>query len=138
MSISYAERRHALPVQVGSHEVTIATCEPFDVGWVPEIEAHTRKTVRLVLASPAELQRYTTEFLRALGARAAIKSGETAASASFEQFVELGRSNRPLDANDQGVVQVVDWLWQYVRPARERHPPEPRRDLGAIRFASTA
>ncbi|MBP6776981.1 MAG: type II/IV secretion system protein, partial [Piscinibacter sp.] len=115
MSINYAERRHALPIQVGTHEVTIATCEPFDIGWVAEIEGHTRKTVRLVVASPAELQRYTTEFYTlSRSVRAAIKSGETAATASFEQLVELGRSNRPLDANDQGVVQVVDWLWQYA------------------------
>ncbi|HRI17484.1 MAG TPA: ATPase, T2SS/T4P/T4SS family [Burkholderiaceae bacterium] len=136
MSISYAERRHALPVQVGTHEVTIATCEPFDVAWVPEIAAHTRKSVRLVLANPVELQRYTTEFYTlARSVRAAIKSGETAATASFEQLVELGRSNRPLDANDQGVVQVVDWLWQYAfdQRASDIHL-EPRRELGAIRF----
>ena len=136
MSINYAERRHALPIQVGTHEVTIATCEPFDTGWVPEIEGHTRKTVRLVVASPAELQRYTTEFYTlSRSVRAAIKSGETAATASFEQLVELGRSNRPLDANDQGVVQVVDWLWQYAfdQRASDIHL-EPRRELGAIRF----
>ena len=136
MSITYAERRHALPVQVGTHEVTIATCEPFDIAWVPEIEAHTRKAVRLVLASPLELQRYTTEFYTlARSVRAAIKSGETAATASFEQLVELGRSNKPLDANDQGVVQVVDWLWQYAfdQRASDIHL-EPRRDLAAIRF----
>jgi general secretion pathway protein E len=136
MSITYAERRHALPVQVGAHEVTIATCEPFDTAWLPEIEAHTRKTVRLVLASPAELQRFTTEFYTlARSVRAAIKSGENAATSSFEQLVELGRSNKPLDANDQGVVQVVDWLWQYAfdQRASDIHL-EPRRDLGAIRF----
>jgi general secretion pathway protein E len=136
MSITYAEHRHALPVQVGPHEITIATCEPFDVGWVSEIEAHTRKTVRLVLASPLELQRYTTEFYTlARSVRAAAKSGETAATSSFEQLVELGRSNKPLDANDQGVVQVVDWLWQYAfdQRASDIHL-EPRRELGAIRF----
>ncbi len=136
MSITYAERRHALPVQLGTHEVTIATCEPFDVAWVPEIEAYTRKTVQLVLASPLELQRYTTEFYTlARSVRAAIKSGEAAAASTFEQLVELGRSNKPLDANDQGVVQVVDWLWQYAfdQRASDIHL-EPRRDMGAIRF----
>ena len=136
MSITYAERRHALPVTVGTHEVTVATCEPFDTAWVPEIEAHTRKTVRLVLVSPVELQRYTTEFYTlARSVRAAIKSGENVAAASFEQLVELGRSTKPLDANDQGVVQVVDWLWQYAfdQRASDIHL-EPRRDLAAIRF----
>ena len=136
MSINYAERRLALPLSVGLHEVTIATCEPLDVGWVAEIEAHTRKTVKLVLVSPPEIVRYTTEFYTlSRSVRAAIKSGETSALASFEQLVELGRSNKQLDANDQGVVQVVDWLWQYAfdQRASDIHL-EPRRDLCAIRF----
>jgi general secretion pathway protein E len=76
MSINYAERRHALPIQVGLHEVSIATCEPFDIGWVAEIESHTRKTVRLLLASPQEIARYTTEFYTlSRSVRAAAKSG---------------------------------------------------------------
>ncbi|TMH12443.1 MAG: type II/IV secretion system protein [Betaproteobacteria bacterium] len=136
MSISYAERRRALPLQVGAHDITVATCEPFDTAWIGEIESHTRKTLKLVLASPLELQRYTTEFYTlSRSVRAAIKSGETSAIASFEQLVELGRSNRQLDANDQGVVQVVDWLWQYAfdQRASDIHL-EPRRELSAIRF----
>lgn len=136
MSISYAERRRALPVGVGASEVTIATCEPFDIDWLPEIAAHTRRPVRLVVASPAEIARFTTEFYTlSKSVRAAQKSGEAAGTASFEQLVELGRSNRPLDANDQGIVQVVDWLWQYAfdQRASDIHL-EPRRELGAIRF----
>ncbi len=136
MSISYAERRRALPIGVGLREVTIATCEPLDIGWVAEIEAHTHKPVKLVVVSPVELQKYTTEFYTlSRSVRAAIKSGETSAIASFEQLVELGRSNKQLDANDQGVVQVVDWLWQYAfdQRASDIHL-EPRRELGAIRF----
>ena len=49
--------------------------------------------------------------------------------------MELGKSNKQLDAaNDQGVVQVVDWLWQYRfdQRASDIHL-EPRRD-GLIRF----
>jgi len=136
MSISYAERRRALPLQVGAHEVTIGTCEPFDNAWVAEIEGHTRKGIKLVLVSPLELQKYTTEFYTlSRSVRAAIKTGEASAAASFEQLVELGRSNKQLDANDQGVVQVVDWLWQYAfdQRASDIHL-EPRRELSAIRF----
>jgi general secretion pathway protein E len=49
--------------------------------------------------------------------------------------VELGKSNKQLDANDQGVVQVVDWLWQYAfdQRASDIHL-EPRREQGVIRF----
>ncbi|MBL8328459.1 MAG: type II/IV secretion system protein [Rubrivivax sp.] len=136
MSIQYAERRFALPVQWTATEVVIATAEPFDAGWVAEIEAHTRKAVRLLLANPVDVKRYTTEFYSiSRSVRAAQKSGESSASANFEQLVELGRSNRQLDANDQGVVQVVDWLWQYAfdQRASDIHL-EPRREMGAIRF----
>ena len=136
MSITYAEAHRVLPVQFALNEITVATCEPFDTEWVAEIEAHARKTVRLVVASPLELQRYTTEFFTlAKSVRAAQKQGETGAIASFEQLVELGKAKGTLDANDQGVVQVVDWLWQYAfdQRASDIHL-EPRREMGAIRF----
>ncbi|CAN5489724.1 GspE/PulE family protein [soil metagenome] len=136
MSITYAERRRALPLQMTAIEVTIATCEPLDIAWVGEIEAHTRKPIKLVMVSPPELARYTTEFYSlSRSVRNAIKKGETAAIASFEQLVELGRSNKQLDANDQGVVQVVDWLWQYAfdQRASDIHL-EPRRERSVIRF----
>ncbi len=136
MSITYAERRGALPLTVDLAEVTIATCEPFDRSWVPEIEAHTRKTVKLLVASPLELARYTTEFYTlSRSVRNAIKTGEVSALASFEQLVELGKTTKQLDANDQGVVQVVDWLWQYAfdQRASDIHL-EPRRERSVIRF----
>jgi len=136
MSINYAERRRALPLQVGLNEIVVATSEPYDVAWVPEIEAHTRKAIRLVVANPLDLAKFTTEFYTlSRSVRNAVKTGEMAASASFEQLVELGRSNKQLDANDQGVVQVVDWLWQYAfdQRASDIHL-EPRRDLAVIRF----
>jgi general secretion pathway protein E len=116
--------------------VVVATAEPYDVGWVPEIEAHTRRSVKLVVSNPDELRRYTTEFYAlARNVRAAQKGSEVATAASFEQLVELGQTNKALDANDQGVVQVVDWLWQYAfdQRASDIHL-EPRREIGAIRF----
>ncbi len=136
MSVHYAESRRALPVVVSATEVTIATAEPFDTGWVAEIEAHLRRPVRLVVANPEDIRRFTTEFYAlARSVRAAQKNGEVSPAASFEQLVELGRTQKPLDANDQGVVQVVDWLWQYAfdQRASDIHL-EPRRDLGVIRF----
>ncbi|HSW09071.1 GspE/PulE family protein [Aquabacterium sp.] len=136
MSVQYAELRKVLPVIVGAAEVTVATSEPFDTGWIAEIESHSRKRVKLVLANPEDIARYTTEFYSlAKSVRAAQKTGETSSVSSFEQLVELGKSNKQLDANDQGVVQVVDWLWQYAfdQRASDIHL-EPRRDMGAIRF----
>ena len=136
MPVQYAELRRALPVKVATTEVTIATAEPFDIGWVTEIENHLRRPVKLVVASPDEVRRYTTEFYAlSRSVRAAQKTGEVSSTASFEQLVELGKAKGQLDANDQGVVQVVDWLWQYAfdQRASDIHL-EPRRDMGAIRF----
>ncbi len=136
MSLQYAELRKVLPVTVGPESVTVATSEPFDVAWAAEIESHTRRRVKLVLANPDDIARYTTEFYAlARSVRQAQKTGETTATASFEQLVELGKTAKQLDANDQGVVQVVDWLWQYAfdQRASDIHL-EPRREMGAIRF----
>jgi general secretion pathway protein E len=138
MSIAYAERNSALPVNITPTELIIATCEPFDTHWVPEIERTARRTVSLVVASPSELTKYTTEFYAlARSVKAAVKAGGGVAPtvSSFEQLVELGKTNRQLDANDQGVIQVVDWLWQYAfdQRASDIHL-EPRREIGAIRF----
>ncbi|MFZ4285181.1 GspE/PulE family protein [Variovorax sp. HJSM1_2] len=135
MSAVYAERHKVLPVQVTNTEVVVATCEPFLTDWISEVERQSRRTVRRVVASPLEIHRYTAEFYAlAKSVKAAQKTGG-ASSASFEQLVELGRTSKQLDANDQGVVQVVDWLWQYAfnQRASDIHL-EPRREQGVIRF----
>ncbi len=136
MSASYAERHKVLPVQVSPQEVVVATAEPFIDDWVAEVERQARRKVRRVLASPLDLKRYTGEFFAlAKSVRAAEKAGGAASAASFEQLVELGNSSKQLDANDQGVVRVVDWLWQYAfdQRASDIHM-EPRREQGVIRF----
>ncbi len=136
MSAAYAERHKVLPVQVTATEVTVATAEPFVSDWVAEVERQARRKVRRVVSNPQEIHRYTAEFFAlAKSVRAAQKTGGAASGSSFEQLVELGRSNRALDANDQGVVRVVDWLWQYAfdQRASDIHL-EPRREQGVIRF----
>ena len=136
MSAAYAERHKVLPVQVTPGEVVVATAEPFVTDWIAEVERQSRRTVRRVVANPADIQRYTAEFFAlAKSVRAAQKAGGNTGGASFEQLVELGKSNKLLDANDQGVVQVVDWLWQYAfdQRASDIHL-EPRREQGMIRF----
>ena len=136
MSAAYAERHRVLPVQVTATEVVVATSEPFITDWVAEVERQSRRSVRRVLASPGEIARFTVEFFAlAKSVRSAMKSGGNSGGASFEQLVELGKTNKQLDANDQGVVQVVDWLWQYAfdQRASDIHL-EPRREQGVIRF----
>jgi general secretion pathway protein E len=136
MSAGYAERHKVLPVQVTGSEVVVATAEPFVTDWVEEVERQAKRSVRRVVANPQDIHRFTAEFFAlAKSVRSAQKSGGNAGGASFEQLVELGKSNKQLDANDQGVVQVVDWLWQYAfdQRASDIHL-EPRREQGVIRF----
>ena len=137
MSASYAERHKVLPVQVTPAEVVVATSEPFIDDWVAEVERQSRRQVRRVVANPLDIKRYTAEFFAlARSVRVAQKQGGgSAGAASFEQLVELGRTGRQLDANDQCVIQVVDWLWQYAfdQRASDIHL-EPRREQGVIRF----
>src|SRR5688572_17887393 len=135
MSAAYAERHKVLPVQVTPSEVVVATSEPFVADWVDEVERQAKRSVRRVVCNPQDIHRYTAEFFAlAKSVRAAQKAGGSA-GASFEQLVELGKNNKQLDANDQGVVQVVDWLWQYAfdQRASDIHL-EPRREQGVIRF----
>jgi general secretion pathway protein E len=136
MSATYAERHGILPVQVLPSQVVIATSQPFITDWVDEVERQAKRSVRIVIASPGDIHKFTAEFFSlAKSVRNATKAGGNSGGASFEQLVELGKTNKQLDANDQGVVQVVDWLWQYAfdQRASDIHL-EPRREQGVIRF----
>ncbi len=137
MSANFAERHKILPVQVTGSEVVVATSQPFAADWVREVERQTRKGVRLVVSNPEDIAKYTTEFFTlARSVRAAIRTGAGSQGAvNFEQLVELGKGNKNLDANDQGVIQLVDWLWQYAfdQRASDIHL-EPRREQAVVRF----
>ena len=136
MSGTYASRHRILPLEVNPGEVVIATAQPFDTAWVDEISRTLRRDVRLVLSNPIEVQRYLAEFFSlARTIRSAQKSGGASVQSNFEQLVELGRSGKNFDANDQHIVTIVDWLWQYAfeQRASDIHM-EPRRDLGVVRF----
>ncbi len=137
MSSAYAARFGILPVQVTTREVVIATAEPYIKEWVEELKPILRKDIRRVMANPDDIGRYLVEFFNlAKSVKKAAARGETTAGlSSFEQLVELGKGNRQFDANDQHIVHIVDWLWQYAfdQRASDIHI-EPRRDLGIVRF----
>jgi general secretion pathway protein E len=137
MSIAYAERYRILPVAVSKGELTVATSEPFVRAWADELESILHLKVKLVFANPQDIRRYIGEFFTL--ARSIKKAGETQRSdnsftRNFEQLVELGKHGQ-LDANDQHVVHIVDWLWQYAfeQRASDIHV-EPRREAGVVRF----
>ncbi|MCK9388858.1 MAG: GspE/PulE family protein [Sulfuritalea sp.] len=137
MSNSYATRFRILPVEVKPHEVVIATAEPFQKAWEAEMQPILRKDIRRVISNPDDITRYQVEFYNlAKSIKGAMGRGDVAGGASnFEQLVELGKGNKQFDANDQHIVTIVDWLWQYAfeQRASDIHV-EPRRDLGIVRF----
>jgi general secretion pathway protein E len=138
MSSAYATRFGVLPVQVTSREVVVATMEPYLREWEKEMAPILKKDIRRVIANPVDIERFLIEFysLARSVKKAAQNSGQQSGQlSSFEQLVELGRTNKQYDANDQHIVNITDWLWQYAfeQRASDIHV-EPRRDLGIVRF----
>ncbi len=137
MSSQYATRFKILPVEARSSEVVIATSEPFVEDWVGELTPLLKRDIRKVIANPTDINRFIVEFFTvAKSIKDAQKnSGVSNNVNNFEQLVELGKAGKNFDANDQHVVQIVDWLWQYAfeQRASDIHL-EPRREQGVVRF----
>lgn len=136
MSNQYATRFRILPIEVRANEVVIATAEPFITSWVDELTQLLRKDIKRVVVNPLDISRYIVEFFSlAKSVKGAHKSGNSGTQNNFEQLVELGKAGKNFDANDQHIVTIVDWLWQYAfdQRASDIHL-EPKRELGVVRF----
>ena len=137
MSSAYAERFHILPVAINTREVTIATCEPFVRDWEEQIRQGLHLEIKRVIANPVEIRSYLVEFYNlAKSVKGATQKDMGAMSqiANFEQLVQLGKTGK-LDANDQHIVHICDWLFNYAfeERASDIHL-EPRRDVSNVRF----
>src|SRR5437016_1429199 len=137
MSSAYATRFRILPVGVSAKETVVATAEPHVREWEAELSRIIKREIRRVIANPLDIERYQVEFYNLAKSIKGAGKHTTGASglSNFEQLVELGKENKTLDANDQHVVHIVDWLWQYAfeQRASDIHI-EPRRDAGMVRF----
>ena len=138
MSATYATRYNILPVELTPTELVIATAEPFDIEWEPEISRITRRQIKLVVANPLEISQYISQFFslaKSIKDAQKDEGHDIALRNNFEQLVEMGKTNRQVDANDQHIINIVDWLWQYAfeQRASDIHL-EPKRDFAAIRF----
>ncbi len=105
--------------------------------WADELEQILRLRIKLVFANPQDIRRFLGEFFnlaRSMKKAQETSKGDVSLARNFEQLVELGKHGQ-LDANDQHVVHIVDWLWQYAfeQRASDIHI-EPRRDVGVVRF----
>jgi len=138
ISYAYASNRGIMPLRVDRDNVVIATSDPFDDEWVDELGQLLRKNVQRVLVNPVDRRRYTDEFYNlSRSLKKATRRGEEDGVKLFqnlEKLVELGRTGK-LDAENQHIVHIVDWLLQYAfeQRASDIHL-EPRRDEGYVRF----
>ena len=135
MSFAYAQRYGILCVKVNATELVVATAEPFDRSWIESLEQTSKKIVRPVIARPQEIEKYRLEFYSlAKSVFGAGSANSGAGMADFEQLLEVGGLKDP-DAQDQHIVNIVDWLLQYAfeQRASDIHL-EPRRDKGKVRF----
>ena len=138
MPYAYAARFSALPLAVSKTEITVGTSEPLLRGWERELEHVQGRKLKRVFVNPEDLSRFLVEFYSISKSvfGAGRDAGATGAGKlqSLEQMLELGRSGQ-LDANDQHVVSIVDWLLQYAfdQRASDIHI-EPRREHANIRF----
>lgn len=138
MSASYAARFNILPVEMTGSTLVVATADPANVEWEAEIAKVSRRKIELVLANPLDIAQYISQFFSlAKSIRDANRhtGQDLAMRNNFEQLVELGKSNKQFDANDQHIVNIVDWLWGYAfeQRASDIHL-EPKREFAVIRF----
>ena len=138
MSAVYAARFNILPLEMSATTLTVATSDPFATEWEGEIAKVSRRRIELVLANPLDIAQYISQFFSlAKSIRDASKTNaqDTALRSNFEQLVELGKANKQFDANDQHIVNIVDWLWGYAfeQRASDIHL-EPKREFAVIRF----
>ncbi len=137
ISNAYATRFRILPLSVSDSDAVFATSEPFITEWISELSKILRVNITRVVANPRDIDNYLVEFYNlARSVEGASKQhGATLSDiTNFEQLVQLGQSGN-LDANDQHVVRLVDWLLQYAfeQRASDLHV-EPRREFANVRF----
>lgn len=136
MSFAFAKRHDLLCVKISSEELTVAVGQPYLRGWEDQLRQVTQRQIVRVLAAPSDIERYRVEFYSLARSISGAAGGAARPSgvANFEQLLELGNLKDP-EANDQHIVNIVDWLLQYAfdQRASDIHI-EPRREVARMRF----
>lgn len=134
MSFAFAKRHGLLPVAVNAQTITVASAQPFDRRWVADIEHINRRDVKVVMAKNSDIQRFQVEFFTLAASVSGASELHKKQSSNLEALVELGKKGSS-DANDEHIVNIVDWLFQYAfeQRASDIHI-EPRRDIAKVRF----
>ena len=137
MSYAYASRFEILAVKVDPDEVVIAVTDPFNTVWKNELDHILAQPIRLVLANTEKLKSYLLEFYsisKAMDSAGSSQAEMPKNIQNLEQLIELGNLGS-VEADDQHIVSIVDWLLQYAfdQRASDIHI-EPRREQGNVRF----
>lgn len=137
MSFSYAKNFNILPLEVTHDTVYVATAQPFQLEWQAEIERISGKRIELVLANPDDLTHFLVEFYsvsKSVTQAEYQSDDEMMGIQNLEQLIEMGRAGN-LDADNNHIVRIVDWLLQYAfeQRASDIHL-EPRREQANVRF----
>ncbi len=137
MSHEFAKRHGLLALEVKDDEVIIASAEPSVSSWEATIsQSQPGKVVTRVISNPAMIRQYTTEFYtmaRSVSQANALGLNNNSLS-NLEQMLELGQLET-MEANDEHVINIVDWLlgYAFTQRASDIHL-EPRRVKGRVRF----
>ena len=137
MAQAFAERNKILAIHADDTEVVIATADPVNTSWESGLRQITSRQIKKVVANPADINRFLGEFYnlsQSVQAATGKSTNDKGNIQNLEQLLELGKADKP-DANDQYIVNIVDWLLQYAfdQRASDIHI-EPRRDKANIRF----
>ena len=138
VSQAYATKHKILPIAVSGNSVTFAVADPADKSWVEELQRILKLDVVRIHANPLDIQRLLYEFY---GVNRSVKHAQKQHKnrsidpiLNLEQLVKLGTKG-DLTADDQHIVNIVDWLLQYAfeQRASDIHL-EPKREESAVRF----
>jgi len=138
ISQAYARQHQILPLMVNDEEIVIAVADPKNTSWVNDIQKIHRQSIRRVHANPIDIQRLLFEFYgvnrQVQSAKKLHKGKSNDPILNLEQLVKLG-GKKDINADDQHVIGLVDWLLQYAfdQRASDIHL-EPKRDNCLIRF----
>ncbi len=136
MSLAFAHRNGLLCLDVSEDQVVIATLQPFETDWLVSLEQVLEKTVRRVVANPAEVRKFTEAFYglkkAIVGARVAVGTGS---GNSYIEPVLAIDGSRAVNTDDLHIVHLVERLLQFAfeQRASDIHL-EPRLPEGRVRL----
>jgi general secretion pathway protein E len=137
---AYIRRLGVIPVALTADTVTFATCEPFALSWMEEVQSVVGKKLQIVVSSPAPIRHFIEEFFTVRKATQDFKRENQGQEGDFGRVFELDQMLGKAKANDLGqnaaaVVRIVDWLFQFAHDERATDiHMEPKTGKGHVRF----